>query len=113
MKRICIYVALGVLGAFSAHAQEINIGQTVARKISDDKVEVSFSMDCSTLRLPSRRQMVITPLIISRSESGARLRGLRDLKDVTSNGKEAGTKAMQVNVLSEDAVKNLQKLGGI
>ena len=58
-----------VLGAFSAHAQEINIGQTVARKISDDKVEVSFSMDCSTLRLPSRRQMVITPLIISRSES--------------------------------------------
>ena len=41
MKRICIYVALGVLGAFSAHAQEINIGQTVARKISDDKVEVS------------------------------------------------------------------------
>ena len=55
MKRICIYVALGVLGAFSAHAQEINIGQTVARKISDDKVEVSFSMDCSTLRLPSRR----------------------------------------------------------
>ena len=38
MKRICIYVALGVLGAFSAHAQEINIGQTVARKISDDKV---------------------------------------------------------------------------
>ena len=23
MKRICIYVALGVLGAFSAHAQEI------------------------------------------------------------------------------------------
>ena len=69
MKRICIYVALGVLGAFSAHAQEINIGQTVARKISDDKVEVSFSMDCSTLRLPSRRQMVITPLIISRSDS--------------------------------------------
>lgn len=69
MKRICIYVALGVLGAFSAHAQEINIGQTVARKISDDKVEVSFSMNCSTLRLPSRRQMVITPLIISRSES--------------------------------------------
>ncbi len=69
MKRICIYVALGVLGAFSAHAQEINIGQTVARKISDDKVEVSFSMDCSTLRFPSRRQMVITPLIISRSES--------------------------------------------
>ena len=69
IKRICIYVALGVLGAFSAHAQEINIGQTVARKISDDKVEVSFSMDCSTLRLPSRRQMVITPLIISRSES--------------------------------------------
>lgn len=58
-----------MLGAFSAHAQEINIGQTVARKISDDKVEVSFSMDCSTLRLPSRRQMVITPLIISRSES--------------------------------------------
>ena len=69
MKRICIYVALGVLGAFSAHAQEINIGQTVARKISDDKVEVSFNMDCSTLRLPSRRQMIITPLIISRSES--------------------------------------------
>ena len=62
-------MALGVLGAFSAHAQEINIGQTVARKISDDKVEVSFSMDCSTLRLPSRRQMVITPLIISRTES--------------------------------------------
>lgn len=69
MKRICIYVTLGLLGAVSAHAQEINIGQTVARKISDDKVEVSFSMDCSTLRLPSRRQMVITPLIISRSES--------------------------------------------
>ena len=43
----------------------------------------------------------------------AKLRGLRDLKDVTSNGKEAGTKAMQVNVLSEDAIKNLQKLGGI
>lgn len=43
----------------------------------------------------------------------AKLRGLRDLKDVTSNGKEAGTKAMQINVLSEDAVKNLQKLGGI
>lgn len=62
-------MTLGLLGAVSAHAQEINIGQTVARKISDDKVEVSFSMDCSTLRLPSRRQMVITPLIISRSES--------------------------------------------
>ena len=69
MKRICIYMALGLLGAFSAHAQEINIGQAVARKISDDKVEVSFNMDCSTLRLPSRRQMIITPLIISRSES--------------------------------------------
>lgn len=69
MKRICIYMALGLLGAVSAHAQEINIGHTVARKISDDKVEVSFSMDCSTLRLPSRRQMIITPLIISRSES--------------------------------------------
>lgn len=69
MKRICIYVTLGLLGAFSAHAREINIGQTVARKISDDKVEVSFNMDCSTLRLPSRRQMIITPLIISRSEN--------------------------------------------
>ena len=69
MKRICIYVTLGLLGAVSAHAQEINIGQAVARKISDDKVEVSFNMDCSTLRLPSRRQMIITPLIISRSES--------------------------------------------
>lgn len=69
MKRICIYMALGVLGAVSAHAQEINIGHTVARKISDDKVEVSFSMDCTTLRLPSHRQMIITPLIISRSES--------------------------------------------
>ena len=69
MKRICIYMALGLLGAFSAHAQEINIGQAVARKISDDKVEVSVNMDCSTLRLPSRRQMIITPLIISRSEN--------------------------------------------
>ena len=69
MKRICIYVTLGLLGAVSAYAQEINIGQTVARKISDDKVEVSFNMDCSTLRLPSRRQMIITPLIISRSEN--------------------------------------------
>lgn len=69
MKRICIYMALGVLGAVSAHAQEINIGHSVARKISDDKVEVSFSMDCSTLRLPSRRQMIVTPLMISRSES--------------------------------------------
>ena len=69
MKRICIYVTLGLLGAVSAHAQEINIGQAVARKISDDKVEVSFNMDCSTLRLPSRRQIIITPLIISRSES--------------------------------------------
>ena len=69
MKRICIYVTLGLLGAVSAHAQEINIGQAVARKISDDKVEVSFNMDCSTLQLPSRRQMIITPLIISRSEN--------------------------------------------
>lgn len=69
MKRLCIYVALGLSGAVSAYAQEINIGHTVARKISDDKVEVSFSMDCSTLRLPSRQQMIITPLIISRSES--------------------------------------------
>ena len=43
----------------------------------------------------------------------AKLRGLRDLKDVTSNGKEAGTKAMQVNVLSSEAVDNLKKLGGI
>lgn len=43
----------------------------------------------------------------------AKLRGLRDLKDVTSNGKEAGTKAMQVNVLSPEAVDNLKKLGGI
>ena len=43
----------------------------------------------------------------------AKLRGLRDLKDVTSNGKEAGTKAMQVNVLSAEAVDNLKKLGGI
>ena len=29
MKRICIYVTLGLLGAVSAHAQEINIGQAV------------------------------------------------------------------------------------
>lgn len=43
----------------------------------------------------------------------AKLRGLRDLKDVTSNGKEAGTKAMQINVLSPEAVENLKKLGGI
>ena len=43
----------------------------------------------------------------------SKLRGLRDLKDVTSNGKETGTKAMQVNVLSEEAVNNLKKLGGI
>ena len=43
----------------------------------------------------------------------AKLRGLRDLKDVTSNGKEAGTKAMQVNVLSAEAVDNIKKLGGI
>lgn len=43
----------------------------------------------------------------------SKLRGLRDLRDVTSNGKETGTKAMQVNVLSEDAVNNLKKLGGI
>lgn len=43
----------------------------------------------------------------------ARLRGLRDLKDVTSNGKEAGTKAMQINVLSAEAVENLKKLGGV
>lgn len=69
MKRICIYMALGLLITVSAYAQEINIEQTTARKISDDKVEVSFSMDCSALRLPSRRQMIITPLIISRSES--------------------------------------------
>ena len=62
-------MTLGLLGAVSAHAQEINIGQAVARKISDDKVEVSFNMDCSTLQLPSRRQMIITPLIISRSEN--------------------------------------------
>lgn len=69
MKRICIYVALGLLGAVSTYAQEINIGHTVARKINDDKVEISFSMDCGTLRLPSRQQMIITPLIISRSET--------------------------------------------
>lgn len=69
MKRICIYMALGLLITVSAYAQEINLEQTTARKISDDKVEVSFSMDCSALRLPSRRQMIITPLIISRSES--------------------------------------------
>lgn len=69
MKRICIYMALGLLITVSAYAQEINIEQTTARKISDDKVEVSFSMGCSALRLPSRRQMIITPLIISRSES--------------------------------------------
>ena len=43
----------------------------------------------------------------------AKLRGLRELKDVTSNGKEAGTKAMQVNVLSVEAVENIKKLGGI
>jgi hypothetical protein len=43
----------------------------------------------------------------------AKLRGLRDLKDVTSGGKEAGTKAMQINVLSPEAVENLKKLGGI
>lgn len=43
----------------------------------------------------------------------AKLRGLRELKDVTSNGKEAGTKAMQINVLSPEAVENLKKLGGI
>ena len=28
MKRICIYVTLGLLGAVSAHAQEINIGHS-------------------------------------------------------------------------------------
>ena len=43
----------------------------------------------------------------------AKLRGLRELKDVTSNGKEAGTKAMQINVLSPEAVENLKKLEGI
>lgn len=32
MKRICIYVTLGLLGAVSAYAQEINIGQTLPGK---------------------------------------------------------------------------------
>lgn len=43
----------------------------------------------------------------------AKLRGLRDLKDITSKGKVVGTKAMQVNVLSAEAVENLKKLGGV
>ncbi|EFS29418.1 DUF3868 domain-containing protein [Bacteroides sp. D2] len=69
MKRICLYMALGLLGILSGHAQEISIKNAIARKISDDKVEVSFNIDCNTLQFSSRQQLTIIPVIISESEN--------------------------------------------
>ena len=69
MKRICLYMAVGLLGMTSGHAQEISIKNTTARKISDDKVEVAFNIDCNTLKFSSRQQLTITPVIISKSEN--------------------------------------------
>lgn len=57
------------LATVSAHAQEINIANTTARKVSDDKVEVSFRMDCGGLQLASRRQLTVTPVIVNYADT--------------------------------------------
>lgn len=65
MRKNYIYMVLVALATVSAQAQEISITNTTARKVGDDKVEVSFRMDCSGLQLSSRRQLTVTPVIVN------------------------------------------------
>ncbi len=70
MRKNCIlYIVMVALATVSAHAQEINIANTTARKVSDDKVEVSFRMDCGGLQLASRRQLTVTPVIVNYADT--------------------------------------------
>lgn len=111
-------VALTKKRAVSLGAFCLFIGQTVAEFKKD--MTLLAKEDSPLLK---GYEMIVDTLHAMMDESAlagqvdanymSKLRGLRDLKDVTSNGKETGTKAMQVNVLSEEAVNNLKKLGGI
>lgn len=113
-------VALTKTRAVSLGAFCLFIGQTVAEFKKDMALLAKEGGDASLLK---GYEMIVDTLHAMMDESAlagqvdanymSKLRGLRDLKDVTSNGKETGTKAMQVNVLSEEAVNNLKKLGGI
>ena len=49
-KNYILYMVMVAFATVSARAQEISIANTTARKVSDDKVEVSFRMDCSGLQ---------------------------------------------------------------
>ena len=68
-KNYILYMVMVALATVSARAQEISIANTTARKVSDDKVEVSFRMDCSVLQLSTRRQLTVTPVIINYADS--------------------------------------------
>lgn len=113
-------VALTKKRAVSLGAFCLFIGQTVAEFKKDMTLLAKEDGDPALLK---GYEMIVDTLHAMMDESAlagqvdanymSKLRGLRDLKDVTSNGKETGTKAMQVNVLSEEAVNNLKKLGGI
>lgn len=56
-KNYILYMVMVAFATVSARAQEISIANTTARKVSDDKVEVSFRMDCSGLQLSTRRSL--------------------------------------------------------
>ena len=68
-KNYILYMVMVALATVSARAQEISIKETTARKVSDDKVEVSFRIDCSDWQLSSRRQLTITPVIVNYADS--------------------------------------------
>ena len=68
-KNYILYMVMVAFATVSARAQEISIANTTARKVSDDKVEVSFRMDCSGLQLSTRRQLTVTPIIVNYADS--------------------------------------------
>ena len=96
MKRICIYVTLGLLGAVSAHAQEINIGQAVARKISDDKVygkEPAAGEGQEMIRFNRKRDMLLEyneTVPAQEWMSGARVEIFRELQGCAGCGEALG-----------------------
>lgn len=81
------------------------------------KREAETESVCSVLEARS----VITDLLTTEQDESAltglcnadymaKLRGLRSLSDVTSDGKEASSKQLIVNVLTDEASDNLKKL---
>lgn len=81
------------------------------------KQEAETETVCSVLEA----RTVITDLLTTEMDEGAltglynadymaKLRGLRNLSDVTSDGKDASAKSLIVNVLTDEAADNLKKL---